>query len=148
MTKKLFATVLMMLTFFGITTVANANVWDFMGVYSDDYISLATATISQDTSSNININFTITGKNTMNKIGAKTIVLQKKTASANTWATAKTFSYEDYSNMLASNKLKYSTTVKYSSVESGYQYRAKVYFYAENGGYATEEVITNIITAK
>ena len=63
------------------------------------------------------------------------------------WNAVKTFSYTSYPNMLRSNAATNFSSVSYNCI-SGYSYRAKVYFYAEKGGYDTAEYLTQSVVAK
>lgn len=85
---------------------------------------------------------------TMDEIGALSIRLQQRSNSSLTWKTIKTYSYTDYSNMLANNKTFYAFNVDYSGIK-GYSYRAYVTIWTgKDGDGDSREMLTNTIVAK
>lgn len=74
--------------------------------------------------------FEVTAVGGMQKLGARTIEIQRSTDKSN-WTTVKTYSMEDYSNMVASNTGFHESYVTYTYT-TGYYYRAYVELYAKN----------------
>ena len=82
-------------------------------------------------STKIEVNFTVIGAGTMDELGASQIKVQCSSDGTN-WSTVKTFSKDNYGSMTALNTAFHAATLS-CTVESGYQYRAYVTFYAKNG---------------
>lgn len=142
MKKRIAVVALLMLLLFSIASVANA------AVRNSQYISDWSAGVYSYSRGTLNISFEVQAPSNMDKIGAKTIILQEKVAGSSTWNAVKTYSYTNYSGMLKSGALRHDYTVSYYNAVSGNNYRAKVYFYAEKGGSDTIEYITDIVKAK
>lgn len=77
--------------------------------------------------------FEVTGVRTMDKIGAKEIKIQRSSDNEN-WTTMKTYSMDDYSNLICENTVSHAACVTYTGTR-GYYYRAYIKLYAkdENG---------------
>jgi len=142
MRKKIALLIMLLIAMFSFASVANAS------IYSSDYIARAESHIIVNSNGNLTISFSIAGRTIMDQIGVKTIILQERANSNSSWEEATTYSYEDYSNMMRYNTDETKSNVTYSNALPGYQYRAKVYFYAENGGYDSREYITTTVFAK
>jgi len=88
--------------------------------------------------------FDVTATGTMQTLGARTIKLQKSTDNAN-WTTVKTYSMDDYSNLVCSNTGFHGTSVRYTGV-TGCYYRAIIDLYAKNSsGYGVMTRYTSSI---
>lgn len=135
MRKKLFIGLLLM-AFFSIAAIANA------AITSSEYISDCYAQIATYSGGRVTVSFSITATSTMDILGVQTIIIQEKAPGSSRWTSVATLSSDDYSNMLGYNRSFYDSNVSYYGGRSGYSYRAKVYFYAEKGGYDTQEFIT------
>lgn len=142
MRKKISLLVMLVIVIFSIAMTANA------AIYSSDYIARAQSSISANSDGSLTINFSIAGKKEMTQIGVKTIILQERATSNSSWEEVKTYSYLNYSNMMGYKTSEIKSNVPYSDAQSGYEYRAKVYFYAENGGYDSAEYVTTVVKAK
>ena len=70
--------------------------------------------------------FNVTAVDAMDTLGASEIIVQRS-ADGDDWDDVATY-YDFYGY----NRSNYSEEITYSSVESGYYYRARVTFYAEN----------------
>ena len=125
-----------------IASVANA------AILSSDYMNDWSAGVYSLSRGTVDVTFEVQAPNTMDKLGAKTIILQERATGSSTWNPVYTFSYTNDSNMLARKALSHDYTVSYDNAVSGYSYRAKVYFYAEKGGSDTIEFITSPVKAK
>ena len=81
---------------------------------------------------------------TMDKLGASEITVQRSSNNS-TWTDMKTYTKEDYPNLVDDDAFAYEAYVTYTG-SSGYYYRAKVWFYAERGNgtaeysYTTESI--------
>lgn len=126
---------------------ANAAVSPFSIFRASDYITAYDGYLESNSTGKVTVNFSIIGNDVMTKLGVKTIVLQERAKSTDSWSTYDTYSYEDYSKMMKNKADAYSNGITFD-INSGYQYRAKLYFYAEKGGYDTREFITDMIKAK
>ncbi len=136
MRKKLFIGLLLM-AFFSIAAIANA------AITSSEYISDCYAQIATYSGGRVTVSFSITATSTMDILGVQTIIIQEKAPGSSRWTSVATLSSDDYSNMLGYNRSFYDSNVSYYGGRSGYSYRAKVYFYAEKGGYDTAEYIAD-----
>ena len=136
MRKKLIALLMMFTIIFSMTAVANA------ALFSSEYISNCYAATKVSSNGRVTVSFDINATDQMDVLGAKTIIIQEQAPGSSSWTSIATLSSADYPNMLAYNKRDYGSNVYYNGGKSGYSYRAKVYFYAEKGGYDTKEFIT------
>ena len=142
MKKKVIVSVLLLIMLFCVTSVANAS------IMVSDYISDWRAGVYARSGGILDISFEVQAPNTMDKIGAKTIILQERVTGSTTWNAVKTYSYTNYSGMLKNRALRHDYVVSYYDAVPGNSYRAKVYFYAEKGGSDTIEYITGIVKAQ
>lgn len=142
MKKRIAVVALFMLLIFSIASVANA------AIRASDYFYEWSANVTSNSARTVNISFSVRSLNNMDKIGAKTIILQERVAGSTTWNAVKTYSYTNYSGMLKNNAGSHDYKVSYYNAVSGNSYRAKVYFYAEKGGSDTIEYITSIVKAQ
>ncbi len=142
MRKNIALTALVLMFIFSISAVANA------AVLSSEYIQEVLADTTVDSQGTVNVSFRIYGTNKMDVLGAKTIIVQEQAPGSSQWTAVATYSAENNSNMLKYNTSMHSSSISYSGAKSGYSYRAKVYFYAEKGGYDTAEYLTQSVVAK
>lgn len=125
-----------------VTTIASA------AIQASQYIATYGGGITSPSDNTVEVEFNITATGTMDMVGVKTIILQERASLTDEWSAIKTYGYLDYSNMMRENAIVTSSSVNYTSAVGDYYYRAKIYFYAENGGYDTRELITNPVQAK
>ena len=137
MRKNIALMALILVCIFSMATVANA------AVFSSKYIQEVLADTTVDSQGTVNVSFRIYGTNKMDVLGAKTIIVQEQAPGSSQWTAVATYSAENNSNMLKYNTSMHSSSISYSGAKSGYSYRAKVYFYAEKGGYETLEYIAD-----
>lgn len=142
MKKKIIVSGLLLVMLFCIASVANAS------IMTSDYINDYYAKVNAYSGGTLDISFSVQAPNTMDKLGAKTIILQERVTGSTTWNAVKTYSYTNYSGMLKSRALSHDYVVSYYDAVPGNSYRAKVYFYAEKGGSDTIEYITGIVKAQ
>lgn len=136
MKKKIFIGLLLMM-FFSMVAIANA------AITASEYISDCYAKVATYPGGRVTVSFDITATSTMDILGVQTIIIQEKAPGSRNWSSVATLSSDDYSNMLGYNRSFYDSNVSYYGGQSGYSYRAKVYFYAEKGGYDTKEFIAD-----
>lgn len=136
MRKKLIAILIMLTVIFSMSSVANA------AFFASEYITDCYAYADVSSNGYVTIKFDIRAPRVMDVLGAKTIIIQEQAPGSSSWTSIATLSSADYPNMLAYNRKVYDSEISYYGGKSGYSYRAKVYFYAENGGYDTKEFIT------
>ena len=86
--------------------------------------------ISMQTSTQFRVWFEVSALYTMEKVGASEIKVQKSSDGQN-WTTMKTYSMDDYTNMICENTGSHTSYVTYTG-QTGYYYRAKITLYAEN----------------
>lgn len=142
MKKKIIVSGLLLVMLFCIASVANAS------IMTSDYINDYYAKVNAYSGGTLDISFSVQAPNTMDKLGAKTIILQERVTGSTTWNAVKTYSYTNYSGMIKSRALSHDYVVSYYDAVPGNSYRAKVYFYAEKGGCDTIEFITDAVKAK
>lgn len=107
---------------------------------ASSYLSAYKAYISPVGNGKIEVWFSVSGVNLMDKIGAATIVL-KQSSNGTSWTTVKTFQAESYSGMLATDKMSYTSHVSYSGTAGKY-YQAIVTVYAEKGSGSDSRLVT------
>ncbi len=142
MKKKVIVFGLLLVMLFCVASVANAS------IMTSDYMTDWSAGVYARSGGILDISFEVQAPNTMDKLGAKTIILQERVTGSTTWNAVKTYSYTNYSGMLKSRALSHDYVVSYYDAVPGNSYRAKVYFYAEKGGSDTIECITSAVKAK
>ena len=99
--------------------------------YASNYFMSHSAYLSETSSSSFQVRFTVTAVGTMTKLGVNYIDIERSSDGVN-WTVVKTYDKDDYSSLVASNTYFHSGSVTYSSMNSNYQYRAYVNFYAKN----------------
>ena len=82
------------------------------------------------TSRTFQVWFDVLATRTMTELGASTIKIQRSSDGVN-WTTMKTFSKDDYSQMICSNTARHATYVTYTGLKD-YYYRAYVELYAKD----------------
>ena len=75
--------------------------------------------------------FDVTGLDIMDVIGAKTMKIQRS-ADGENWTTVKTYTMEDYPDLVDYNTIVHGTGVSYTGLR-GYYYRVYVQLYAKKG---------------
>ena len=136
MKRKVIFMSLILVISFSMVSVANAY------IKASEYISDVYANAIKYSDGRVQVSFDIKATDTMDVVGVKTIIIQEKLKGETSWTSVATLSSDSYSNMLTYNKRQHASNVTYYGAVSGRSYRAKVYFYAENGGYDTKEYIT------
>lgn len=109
-------------------------------VYSSEYISFSSASISKVSSGKVEINFDVTGKFGVNEAGAKKVVVYESSDNS-TWTSKKTFYSSTTSDMMFYGVKNASSSVTYTG-RSGYYYYAVVTVYAGTSGTGDTEIHT------
>ena len=99
--------------------------------YASNYFLGHGAYLEEASSSSFEVWFTVSAVGTMSKLGVNYIDIERS-SNGTSWSVVKTYAKEDYSGLVASNTGYHSGHVTYSNMQSGYQYRAYVEFYAKN----------------
>ena len=99
---------------------------------ASDYFMMTSTYLERVSSSKIEIWFDVTAVDRMDELGVKEIRLQRSTDKSN-WTTVKTYSRNDYDQMIDYNSAAHADCVTYTSASSNYYYRALVKFYAKKG---------------
>lgn len=136
MLKKIFRTVVVMAVVIAIlcAPVAAAE-------RASLYIVRTSVSISRSLNNKITIGFSITGTNTMDKIGASSIAIYKADG---THVTTYSYTNSGYSNMMAYNEIIHASSVTYQGI-AGTSYYAVVDFLAmKDGGGDTHTMTTSI----
>ncbi len=107
------------------------------------YLNSYLAYIYPEGDGDMSIWFEVQGTETMDEIGVLSIRLQEQSSTSSTWATVKTFSYTNYSNLLGYDDNFYYSSVDYSG-KAGYSYRAYVTVWAGQDGSGDSRVILQI----
>lgn len=124
--KKISQVIFILLVFSFILPVyaqANVEASDFFG-YDECFLNKVSST-------EFKICFDVTGTGTMQEIGTSLIIVQRS-SDQKSWTDVKTYTKEDYPEMICANTAFHGTSVNYSSATPGYYYRAYVRFYAKN----------------
>ena len=128
---KLTALCLVIILAFPIT--ANAAEESTLMPYASYYLDSYNTYMYAAGSGKVQVWFSVTGTSYMDEIGSLSIMLYESTDNT-TWTRVKTFLHEDYSSMLTSNKVSYSSCVTYQGVAGRY-YKAYVCLWAgKNSG--------------
>ena len=107
--------------------------------YGSAYFGSHNAYLWNNTGSSFEVWFSISAVRTMDELGANYIEIERSSDGVN-WSVVKTYSKDNYSNLIAHDTIYHSGHVTYTNVQSGYQYQAYVSFYAKdssgNRGYS------------
>ena len=95
------------------------------------YFMTSTASIDKVSSLRIEAGFIVGAYGIMDELGASSIKIQRS-LDGNNWTTMKTFSKEDYSQLICENTASHGASVTYIG-SAGYYYRAKITLYAKQG---------------
>lgn len=96
------------------------------------------------------IYFNVTGNGTQNYLGAIDIILRQSADGGTTWTTVKTFTYVNYTNMMAQNVPYMNSYVTYYIGTPGYKYYAIIDFWGGSSLSVGDSRAygTGVITAK
>ena len=110
-------------------------------IMASDYLSRYVAYVNPDGDGNVSVWFEVQGVYTMDEIGVLTIRLQEKPSGSSTWTTVKTYSHNDYPELLEYDESFYWGHVDYAGTK-GNSYRAYVTVWAGEDGDGDSRVIT------
>lgn len=108
--------------------------------WASNYFIMHSCFIEEISSTTFEVWFEVSALREMDELGASEIKIQRSTDASN-WSTVKTYSMDDYSNLICEDTGTHSGYVTYSSATSGYYYRAKVTFYAKDGNNTAEYIM-------
>lgn len=97
---------------------------------SSNFFGMSSVYLHKISSTQFQAWFEVTAVGGMQKLGARTIEIQRSTDKSN-WTTIATYEMEDYPSMVASNTGSHQGYVTYTFTR-GYYYRAYVELYAKN----------------
>lgn len=115
-----------------------------ISTWESNYFGSRLAYLHPTTGTSFRVWIEVEAVRTMDKLGASEITVQRSSNNS-TWTDMKTYTKEDYPNLVDDDAFAYETYVTYTG-SSGYYYRAKVWFYAERGNgtaeysYTTESI--------
>lgn len=99
--------------------------------YASNYFMSHSTYLWKTSSTSFQVWFDVTAVSGMSELGVDYIDIERSSDGTN-WSVVKTYSQGSYSNLVASNTGNHCSYVTYSNMQSGYQYRAYVKFYAKN----------------
>lgn len=110
---------------------ANAAMPGTIEPMASTYLNSYNALINPICSGTVHIEFSVTGDNCMDDIGALNVTVYESTDGGNTWKYVKTFRHTEYANMLGHDKIRHESYVTYYGT-AGYSYKANVSVWAGN----------------
>ena len=99
--------------------------------YSSSFFMSRAAYLWRTSSTSFQVWFEITAVRGMQELGVKYIDIERSSDGVN-WSVVKTYDRSSYSNLIVYNTANHCSYVTYNDVQSGYQYRAYVHFYAKD----------------
>lgn len=99
--------------------------------YASSHFMSFSCYFANETSTSFQVWFDVSAKRGMTELGVDYITVERSSDGVN-WTPVKTYSRSSYSNLVAYNTSNHCSYVTYSNVQSGYQYRAYVEFYAKD----------------
>lgn len=132
--------ILIIATAFAIPVSAEEN----MQPWGSSYFASMLSYLHKTTGTTFQVWIEVTAGGTLDKLGASEIIVQRSSDNSN-WTDMKTYTKEEYTNLVASSDFTHEAYVTYTGT-SGYYYRAEVEFYAKKGtGYAEYSYTTDSI---
>lgn len=129
-----------------VVPVLAENITETPSRRASKYFVREEAYVLTTSSGNIVVEFSIGAKDYMSKLGASSIVIQKKEGTS--WTDVSTISGSTANGMLTTDKVNYSSSITYHGTV-GKEYRAVVTLYAEDSnGSDSRTITTNAVTAK
>ena len=115
-----------------------------METRASERINTASVTLAQKSNGAFNIGFSVRATGKMDIIGASSVEIQRNTIFG--WVTEYTFTPNNTPEIQAENKFQHITTLTYSPLFEGKEYRALVVIYVEDAsGSSTQQLISNVI---
>ena len=106
---------------------------------ADDRIMSSTATLSKASNGDLSIYFSVRATDVMEKIGARSVEIQR--SSGSNWVTEYTFTTSNTPTLLRDNKDRHSMVLTYSPCFAGVEYRAVVMIYVKDAtGISTQQL--------
>ena len=102
-------------------------------------IYTSSVTFAQKSNGDFSIAFSVRATRMMNVIGASSVEIQRNTISG--WVTEYIFTPDNTPELQAENRIQYNTTLTYSPLFVGKEYRAVVMIYVEDAeGVSTQQL--------
>lgn len=115
-------------------------------VRASERIHHSTATLSKASNGNLSIFVSVRATGTMEKIGASSVEVQRKTITG--WITEYTFNTSNTPALQRENRDQYSTVLTYSPLFTEKEYRAVVMIYVKDAsGISTQQLISGTVIA-
>lgn len=134
---RLALTLLLILSLLVGSVFASGRASDLIADYSNNIII--------NSSGDLLVSFSITTVGNATRLGASTIVIEKKVFGV--WRAVETYDFASTPNLRRTNASFHGTSVTYEDYVSGYDYRACITYYATNGSITeTREVYTATIS--
>lgn len=99
--------------------------------YSSSFFGSYNTYLWKTSNSSFQVWYDVTAVAVMAEIGVDYIDIERS-SDGNNWSVVKTYDHDDYSGLVRGNAANHYGYVTYSNMQSGYQYRAYVRFYAKN----------------
>jgi len=99
--------------------------------YANSYITSTHSTVYRVSGNSLGIRFEVFANGTMLQLGVNSIKMQVSPNGTSNWTTMKTFTPDNYSQMMTTGSAHYVNTVPYTSTYR-YYYRACIEYYARN----------------
>lgn len=112
------------------TIAIPANASESTNVRSSSFFLSSSVYLYKTSTTTFQAWFDVLGTGVMDKIGASEIKIQRSSDNSN-WTTMKTYSMDDYTNMICENTGTHASYVTYAGTK-GYYYRAYIKLYAKN----------------
>ena len=84
-----------------------------------------------DDSGDFQVLANITASKNVLVLGITTVTIEKKVSG--TWRVVETYDYHSHPELRTTNKKTHMTSIVYDGIQSGYDYRAHIVFYASDG---------------
>lgn len=99
--------------------------------FSSSYFGSYNTYLWKTSSTSFQVWYDVTAVGIMTELGVDYIDIERS-SDGTSWSVVKTYDRDDYSGLVNGNTTNHSGYVTYSNMQSGYQYRAYVRFYARN----------------
>lgn len=114
-------------------------------IQASERINLTSVLLSKKSNGDLRIYFSVRATNTMEKIGASSVEVQRNTILG--WVTEYTFTLNNAPEIQAKNKSQHSAVLTYSPLFTGKEYRTVVMIYVEDStGTSTKQLTSEIVS--
>ena len=116
---------------FAMTVPIFASASEVINTRASSYFAKSTAYLYYTSDTTFYVCFSVTGVQPMDEIGANFIKVQRRASEDEEWTTVRTFTKENYTNLVDYNQTTHSAEIIYYGT-AGYEYRAYIELYAKN----------------